>query len=119
MAQNQDYEQFYNIEINMREKLNYPPFCDIIIGVLSGENELEVEMAANKLFELLKPFFEIYRPVPAPISKINDNYRWRILIKTQANDRNIEILRERLAEFEKIKNNSVNLNLDINPNNMM
>lgn len=119
MAQIQDYEQFYNIEINMREKLNYPPFCDIIIGVLSGENEQEVEVSANKLFELLKPFFEIYRPVPAPISKINDNYRWRILIKTQANDRNMEILKERLKEFEKIKNDNVNLNLDINPNNMM
>ncbi|MBO5178842.1 MAG: primosomal protein N' [Clostridia bacterium] len=119
MAQKQDYEQFYNIEINMREKLNYPPFCDIIIGVLSGPNETEVETSANRLFELLKPFFEIYRPVPAPISKINDNYRWRLLIKTKANDENIEILRECLAKFEKIKNDNVNLNLDINPNNMM
>ena len=118
MAKQQNYEKFYNTEINMREKLNYPPFCDIIIGVLSGTNERNVEKCANDLYELLKPFFEVYTPIPAPISKINENYRWRVLIKTNAIDENMEILKECLSNFYKIKNDDVNLNLDINPNNM-
>ena len=119
MAKEQNYENFYNTEINMREKLNYPPFCDIIIGVLSGVDEEVVKKCANDLYELLKPFFEVYNPIPAPISKINDNYRWRILFKAKATDENIEILNECLYKFYKIKNDDVNLNLDINPNNMM
>ncbi len=119
MAKNQDYENFYYTEINMREKLNYPPFCDIIVCVLSGIDEKIIERCANDLYELLKLSFEVYRPVAAPISKINDNYRWRLLIKTNANDENINILKDCLDKFYKIKNENVTLNLDINPNNMM
>lgn len=119
MAKEQNYVKFYNTEIIMREKLNYPPFCDIIIGVLSGTEEANVEKCANDLYELLKPFFEVYRPIPAPISKINENYRWRVLLKTQATEENIQKIKECLSDFYKIKNEDVNLNLDINPNNMM
>ncbi len=35
MAKNQDYEKFYNNEIKVREQLNYPPFCDIMLAVIS------------------------------------------------------------------------------------
>lgn len=119
MAKEQDYEKFYNTEINMREKLNYPPFCDIIVCVLSGTDEKNVEKSANDFYELLKTDFEVYKPIPAPISKINDNYRWRILIKAQATENNIKKLNEHFNNFEKNKNADVNLSLDINPNNMM
>lgn len=119
MAKEQNYLKFYTTEINMREKLNYPPFCDIILGVLSGINEKNVEKSANDLYEIIKPAFEVYKPIPSPISKINDNYRWRILIKTKATENNMQKLKEYLAQFEKIKCTDVNLNLDINPNNMM
>ena len=35
MAKNQDFLNFYSNEIKVREKLNYPPFCDIIVAVIS------------------------------------------------------------------------------------
>jgi len=34
-AKEQDYESFYNNEIKVREQLNYPPFCDIMLAVIS------------------------------------------------------------------------------------
>ncbi len=34
-AKSQDFLKFYNTEIKVREKLNYPPFCDIIVAVIS------------------------------------------------------------------------------------
>ncbi len=33
-AKSQDYIKFYNNEIKVREKLNYPPFCDIMVAVI-------------------------------------------------------------------------------------
>ena len=42
------YKNFYKKEIIVREKLNYPPFCDIILGVLSGQNDNEVKEEAEK-----------------------------------------------------------------------
>ena len=39
-AKNQNYEKFYNTEIELRKQLKYPPFCDIImIGITSSKEE--------------------------------------------------------------------------------
>lgn len=41
-AKQQDYKLFYNTEIMLRKSLKYPPFCDIIMVLVTGENEKEV-----------------------------------------------------------------------------
>ena len=41
-AKKQDYKLFYNTEIMLRKGLKYPPFCDIIMLLITGENEKEV-----------------------------------------------------------------------------
>ena len=34
-AQKQNYDVFYDTEIELRKQLKYPPFCDIIMIVVS------------------------------------------------------------------------------------
>ena len=53
-AQKQNYDIFYEKEIYLREQLNYPPFCDIIVFGISSSNKEEVEIAAKKLFNILQ-----------------------------------------------------------------
>jgi primosomal protein N' (replication factor Y) len=118
-AKEQNYEKFYINEINIREKLNYPPFCDIIICVLMGENEDDVRQEIYRLFDIFKEKFETYSPSPAPIAKINGQYRWRLLIKAQIDDESIKLISKCLNEYEKSKNDNIKFNLDINPINMM
>ena len=118
-AQKQSYDEFYRNEINVREKLNFPPFCDIIIGVIMGTNENVVIQDAKHFYEIFKEEFETYAPVPAPISKINENYRYRVLIKAKVTDEVIERLNICLEKFETVKNKDNKLNFDINPNSMM
>lgn len=117
-AQKHDFESFYDIEIKMREKLNYPPFCDIIIGVLSGVNEELVKNDSNILYEIFCKHFKTFKPMPAPISMINGSYRWRIIIKECLDDEKRKLLAECLEEYYKIQNQDVKLSFDINPNNM-
>ena len=117
-AKEQNYEKFYNAEIIMREKLNYPPFCDIIIAVLSGKDENIVKLASNELYELLKKHFDTYAPMPAPINKINGEYRWRILMKECMDEKKNEILGNCINEF-LTKKFDIRLGVDVNPNNMM
>ena len=102
----------------MREKLNYPPFCDIIIAVLSGKDENIVKLASNELYELLKKHFDTYAPMPAPINKINGEYRWRILVKECMDEKKNEILGNCINEF-LTKKFDIRLGVDVNPNNMM
>ncbi len=118
-AKEQNYTKFYNTEINIREKLNYPPFYDIIITVVSGLDEEVVKTEASKLYKLFKESFSPYAPVPAPIMKINSEYRWRILIKDNIDDFKIQILDEIMSKYRKNQDDSVKVSIDINPNNML
>lgn len=118
-AKNQNYVDFYNTEINIREKLNYPPFCDIIVAVVSGIDEEKVKTESKKLYDFLKMSFNPYSPVPAPISKINKDYRWRILIKEELNSQRIDEFYKKIDEFYKCKDADIKINVDINPNNML
>ena len=118
MASKQDYLSFYKSEIKVREKLNYPPFCDIMIAVIVGQNESAVKKDAEAFHSIFKDHFELYNPMPAPISKVNDNFRWRVLGKLKLSEKNIDLINMCLDNFEQIKSKDTKLNFDINPNNM-
>ena len=60
----------------------------------------------------------ILKPLPAPMDKIKNRYRWRIIIKSEVNDKLIEIINECLYDKELLKNNA-RVIADINPTNMM
>ncbi len=57
--------------------------------------------------------------MPAPVSKINENYRWRVLLKSKVIDSTIETINYCLDNFEQNKSKETKLSFDINPNNMM
>ncbi len=118
-AKEQNYLKFYKQEIKVREKLNYPPFCDIIIAVISGPKEASVLEDANALYNIFQNHFEVYAPMPAPISKIKDNYRWRVLMKQEVDDNCIDLINYCLNSFEAVKSKETKLNFDINPNSMI
>ena len=121
-SQKQDYNKFYSGEISLRKRLNYPPFCDIILVRIHGENEMKVKKASERIYKLfIKNKNEnmlIYNPVSSPIDKIQNIYRWRIVIKCRLNKKAIEIINKVIDEF-KINNKDVSLIIDSNPNNMM
>ena len=115
----QNFTEFYKNEINVREKLNYPPFYDIIVSVISGSDEEKVKKEAMALYQLFAEKFMPYSPVPAPISKISNEYRWRILIKDKLDDEKIELLRETIKSYRKVQNTELKVTIDVNPNNML
>lgn len=124
-AKKQNYDEFYNVEIKLRNQLRYPPFCDIIMFGISGEVEEKVSKTAEMLYKNLKEKIEkeeiianVLKPLPAPIDKIKNRYRWRIIIKAKVNDKLIDIINECLYSKEILKNNA-RIIADINPTNMM
>lgn len=124
-AKKQNYEDFYNIEIKLRRQLRYPPFCDIIMLGISGEQEKNVCDISNKLYDKLESQIKqndiqanILKPLPAPIDKIKNRFRWRIIIKTNLNDKLIDIINNCLYDDEITKSN-VRVIADTNPTNML
>lgn len=121
-AAKNDYEGFYNQEIDYRRSMVYPPFTNIFAIMFTGENEGYVKQCLSDLLYIMKHYnknnmFTHLGPTPAIVSKINNNYRWQLIVKCE----NEEKLRNYvLFCIEKLKQN-VNLNkisihLNLNPN---
>lgn len=124
-AKKQDYDIFYNTEINVRKQLKYPPFYDIILFGISSTDEKLVQITANSLYERVKKTIQnieniyVYRPMPAPIDKIKNKFRWRIILKGKIDNNIINTLNHTLEEIYKTNSNKVRIIADINPTNMM
>ena len=121
LAQNQDYDGFYSEEILTRRLMVYPPYCDIcVVAVKSADNALS-QAAAMEIFENIKGLtadefcdvkLMILGPCPASIPKVNNRYRYRMMIKCRNNARFREMLR--LATAIKPKRD-VSVWVDIDP----
>jgi len=121
-SKNQDYNGFYETEIELRKQLKYPPFCDIIMFGINSSDKVEIEKASNKLYNLLNKYgqgkLQIMKPLPAPIDKIKYRYRWRIIAKCNLNSSIIDSVNLALEEYHKLKYKKTTVIVDINPNNM-
>ncbi len=122
----QDYNLFYNTEIELRKQLKYPPFCDIILIDMSAKNFAELKKVAKFLHTYLKNRvinekfgLLLYSPVPSPVEKIKDRYRWRMIIKCKYDDRVNALLTDALNQFIDMKTKTARVNIELNPNNMI
>ena len=125
-AQKQDYDLFYDLESKLRKQLKYPPFCDIISLGFTSENEEEIKRVSNEVHMYLKDKIKnenipiiLYKPVPAPIDRIKNRFRWRIIIKCKFGDNIIDILNDCKNIYFGKKNAQVSMVIDVNPNNML
>ena len=122
-AQKQNYEMFYETEIALRKQLKYPPFCDIILISFNGLNEYNIKNISNEMYKKLleklnQEEFKIFRPMPSPIDKIQNRYRWRIIIKGNITVEANEILNQTLKEIYSKNIKDIRISIDVNPNNM-
>jgi primosomal protein N' (replication factor Y) len=115
----QDYKSFYDDEIKIRRRLDYPPYNDILRMVVSSENESSCQKHINELAKYIEEMLDakedsimILGPAPCPISKIKSRYRYQILIKCNSS----LLLRSIAAKINNITNPAnIKLELDINP----
>ena len=90
LAAIQDYDQFYNLEITLRSLQKAPPFSDIFTIMFVGMFETQTLAGAAAFLQMLDQalqdpaysglWTEIFGPSPAPITKINNTFRYRILL---------------------------------------
>ena len=123
-AQKQDYEMFYNTEIALREQLKYPPFCDIILIGFNSLSEKEIMDASIKIYNYLKTNlngkeYNVLKPMPSPIDKIQNRYRWRIIIKGNMTEAANNVLNTCLRKFYNSNYKNTRVSVDVNPNNMI
>ncbi len=112
MAAKQDYDTFYNTEIEVRKAMLYPPFADICLIGFVGQNQTLTLKAANAF---LKSFIELAKseyptlplrilgPSPALVVKVSNKFRYKLIIKCKNNREFRKLLSSLLIEFGKNK----------------
>ena len=124
LSKGQNYDLFYKTEIELRKQLNYPPFCDIIVVGFSGIDNNEISKLSTYVYNLLKTNLEnynikVFMPMPAPIDRIKNRYRWRIVAKGKVTSEvNIVINKCLQKVYNSGISKNTNIIIDINPNNM-
>ena len=86
----QDYDSFYQSEIQLRKLQNTPPFADILAVTASGQDESAVLRCCAAVREMLvdgtknKYGIAVMGPAPLSVVKVNNRYRYRINISCRA-----------------------------------
>jgi primosomal protein N' (replication factor Y) len=116
-VQEQDYMKLYNYEMKNRHKLDYPPYYYLTsIKVASKEYELaskEITKIKNYLEKKLSNKTIILGPTTANPFRINNIYRFQIILKYKIESNLMNTLKE-LDELY-MTNNKVNIEIDNNP----
>lgn len=118
---NSDYISFFKEEISIRKDMSYPPYSKIyLINMTSKKEELLIKNIQN-IGVLLKNMLiehdtiEILGPCPCSISKINDFYRWQIILKGNINLNLANNIKNMIYDALKEVYADIRLSLDLNP----
>ena len=83
MATQYELKNFYNLQLNNRKDLSYPPFTRLIRIIFNSANLDDCKKSASKIFNSFSkssiPF--LLGPLPCPIEKLSNKFRYHIIIK--------------------------------------
>lgn len=116
-AARHDYTGFYNEELNNRRRLGYPPFYQIVRLEITDLSLDYAQRTASQLGQKIagwvevsdRPATEIIGPVPCYFAKLNNLYRWQIVLRGVNPGR---ILKEHMEELTGI-------HVEIDPPNLL
>lgn len=120
-----DYESFFESELKIRKAFSYPPYKNIITIKIVNEDRIKTidisKEYTNELKNEMKSLIdvEIIGPNPCKISRINNKYRYNILVKVS--DKDLDSCRDAIS---RIRNDLISIYKDtsfiiaINPANI-
>ena len=113
LAARQDYEGFYQLEIDLRRRQNLPPFGDLVHITFAGVEESQVIRGAVKLRDSLghclremgKTDWNLLGPAPCPVPKINYNLRYRVTLRCRMDGEARALIAHLLRQFAQDREN--------------
>ncbi len=122
LAAKQDYMSFYERELAMRKILGCPPIADLFSVTVTGLDESAVLRGCVKIRESFKNYFSdiddtrVLGPAPASVTKVNNRYRYRVILSCENTKRVRETIMHVMREFANDKQNrKLSVFADINP----
>ena len=123
LAQAHDYEGFYQLEMDFRRKLNYPPYFYTVQLVISHQDEEKVVKKSYEIMALLKANLSekarVLGPIPKPIARTHNLYHYQLLIKYRF-EKNLEQALNQVLDLTQVPDNKkLRIIIDNEPQNFM
>jgi primosomal protein N' (replication factor Y) (superfamily II helicase) len=116
-----DYQAFITAELPERQMLDYPPYGRLILLRFSSLDAVAVEQTVTEIGLVLNNaaisgHYEVLGPAPATVMRVNNRYRWQIMLKYLPNGTvtlpDWALLRSRCS-------NVVKMTIDVDPQNFL
>lgn len=114
-AARHDYQDFYQEEIETREMFGLPPEKHMIIIHFSGPDQSLIERVIGDFFKHLEPNLtgdDLLPPLPSPIERIDNRFRYQIGIRTTKIFRANHLLRQLVNHYGKHKDLRIVVDVD-------
>ncbi len=87
-AAQHDYDGFAAEELRERRALRWPPYTRLVLIGAIGRSRRAVERAIASWAGALRadPRFDVLGPAPYPVARVNEEWRYRIAVRTKALD---------------------------------
>jgi primosomal protein N' (replication factor Y) (superfamily II helicase) len=116
-----DYQAFITAELPERQVLDYPPYGKLILLRFSSLDAAAVEQTVTEIGLALNEAaiagrYEVLGPAPATVMRVNNRYRWQIMLKYLPNGT------AKLPDWELLRSkcsNVVKMTIDVDPQNFL
>ncbi|HBK04208.1 MAG TPA: primosomal protein N', partial [Clostridiales bacterium] len=123
LAARQDYDGFYDLEIQLRQAQGAPPFGDFALVTFSGQEEGQVLRGAAVFRDSLNAWLRqvpaercgVLGPAPCVVPKVNYHYRYQLTLRCHMTRPLRQLLAALLRKFSQDKaNRGVSAYIDVN-----
>jgi primosomal protein N' (replication factor Y) len=122
LAAAQNYQGFYEKELNFRRMMHYPPFSAMAnVLVRSEKKEMAMRMSTDLGFLLNPPpeKLRVMGPAEAPVPRLKNEYRYQFLIKAASRKSLNELLQKIRNYALEHKWSATALVIDVDPLTLM
>lgn len=128
MLRSNEYSQFVEEELKIRNKLAYPPYYRIILVEVTSRNYEKgfsvIEGISKNIRKILHPGFLLLGPVEAPKAKLKDRFRFHLIMKSPRNyDRQLVQVKHQLKNYliniVKPRFTDIDIKIDVDPVDLM
>jgi primosomal protein N' (replication factor Y) len=102
-ARHHDFAGYFQQELEFRERCDFPPYKHAILITVRSTHEERAKFSAETLVRRLKetlgPEFTLGDATPAPLEKLQGQYRFHILMRGEAIVRLSRLVRETLDKL--------------------
>jgi primosomal protein N' (replication factor Y) len=126
-AQTHDFLAFFADEMTYRRRMGYPPAMRLAAVRFDSRDPQAVERFGHAFAALLRPHAReaegvtLLGPAPAVLAKLNNRYRWHLLIKAPTAKRLHDVIGHGLSALKQsaMPRGGVRLAIDVDPLNLL